>query len=75
MTKLHDETRQFIRDLTKRSEVFMAGLSREMSCAFDNLEAKSTANLRRFEDLHDKSVAQRDAFIHELRERGIGGTG
>lgn len=74
MRQLHVDTRQFMRDLTRRNEIMMGGFAREML----EMREETVASRRVLEDLHEESVAQRQAILtmlDELRENGLGGRG
>jgi hypothetical protein len=62
--QLHEDTRRFTRELTRRNEMVIHELVREV-----------TAGRRVLEDLHEESQAQREALlalIDELRSESLG---
>jgi hypothetical protein len=74
MNGLHDDTRQFMRDVSRRNEIVLGEISRESRAGRDVLVSVAD----RLADLRDESRAQRAAIfalIDELREHGIGGPG
>jgi hypothetical protein len=65
--EVHQEHREFIREMTRRNEVVMRELVREVSAGREVLL-----------DVHRETFAQREAIwtlIDELRSRGLGGSG
>lgn len=74
MRVLHVDTRQFMRDLTRRSEIVLGDLVNEVRAGRE----ESDRGRQILVDLHHESVAQRQAIlalIDELREHGLGGRG
>jgi hypothetical protein len=71
---LFEDTRQFIRELTRRSEITMRDFSREMR----EMQVETRANTAVLTELSEDIRAQRGALltvIDELREHGLGGRG
>ncbi|MGH2994148.1 MAG: hypothetical protein ACRDL1_11500 [Solirubrobacterales bacterium] len=65
--KLMEDHREFIREMTRRNEVVMRELVREVSAGREVLL-----------DVHREAYAQREAIwtlIDELRKHGLGGRG
>ena len=79
ITELTEDNRQFTRELLRRNEIVVAentdairGMKEEMR----QLRRESRAGRQVLFDLHEESLAQRQAIwtlIDELREHGLGG--
>lgn len=68
------DLRHFIRDITRRNEIVMRELVQEVR----DLRAETATGHKVLLDLHEESLAQRQAIwtmIDELRRHGLGGRG
>ena len=70
--ELHEDNRRFTRDLLRRNERVLTGVTDELR----ELKRETVASRQILLDVHEESLAQREAIwvlIDKLREHGLGG--